>query len=402
MTFDFDTPIDRRGTASFKWELYGPDVLPLWVADMDFASPPAVVDALERRAAHGVFGYSLVPDSLIGAIQEHLESRYGWRIEQDWIVWLPSVVPGLDLTCRAFAGDGEAVLTLTPVYPPFLAAPGDQGRRLVTVPVTPPGGPGAAPPARLAPSSDAPTVRAVVPATDWRLPLEEIEAAITPDTRVLLFCHPHNPLGRVWRRDEIEAVVDLCRRHDLVLCSDEIHADLVLDDLAHVPTLLTHPDAAALTVTLLSPSKTFNLPGLNFAFAVIPDEGLRRRFRAAAEGILPFPGCFAIAAAEAAYREGGPWLQELLDYLRANRDLLEGFVNERLPRVSVTHAEATYLAWIDVRALSLADPGEACRRAGVALSDGAAFGTPGYVRLNFGCPRSTLEQALERLATVLG
>ena len=219
---------------------------------------------------------------------------------------------------------------------------------------------------------------------------------------MLLFCHPHNPLGRVWRRDELAAVVELCRRHDLVLCSDEIHADLVLDDLGHVPSVLAHPDAAATTVTLLSPSKTFNLPGLNFAFALIPDDELRRRFSEAAEGLLPFPGCFAIAAAEAAYREGLPWLEELLVYLRGNRDLLERFVAERLPRVAVTHVEATYLAWLDVRALGLADPGEACRRAGVALSNGADFGTPGFLRLNFACPRSTLEEALERLAPLLG
>ncbi len=390
MSFDFDTPIERRGTASFKWELYEPDVLPLWVADMDFASPPAVVAALERRAAHGVYGYSLVPDSLVAAITDGLLARCGWEIESDWLVWLPSVVPGLGLTCRAFAAEGDEVLTLTPVYPPFLAAPPEQGRRLVTVPVTQPGGPDATPPS------------GVVAATDWRLPLDEIEAALTPQTRVLLFCHPHNPLGRVWRREEVADVVELCGRHDLVLCSDEIHAGLVLDELEHVPAVLSYRDAASLTVTLLSPSKTFNLPGLNFAFAVIPDDGLRRRFRAAAEGLLPFPGCFAIAAAAAAYRDGGPWLEELLAYLRANRDLIERFVAEELPQLSVTHVEATYLAWLDVRARGLADAGEACRRAGVALSDGADFGTPGYMRLNFACPRTTLEAALERLATVLG
>jgi cysteine-S-conjugate beta-lyase len=393
MSFDFDTPIDRRGTASYKWELYGPDVLPLWVADMDFASPPAVVAALERRAAHGVFGYSLVPRSLVEAIRTHLLDRFGWRIEEEWLVWLPSVVPGLDLACRAFAGDGEGVLTLTPVYPPFLRAPGEQGRRLVTVPVKPPGGGVVA--------SEPPAHGGVVPATDWRFPLDDLEAAITPDSRLLLFCHPHNPIGRVWRRDEVAAVVEFCRRRGLVLCSDEIHADLLLDDLGHVPSVLAHPDAAALTVTLFAPSKTFNLPGLNFAFAVISDAELRRRFREAAAGLLPFPGCFAIAAAEAAYSDGIPWLEELLVYLCGNRDLLERFVAERLPRVSVTHVEATYLAWLDVRALGLADPGEACRRAGVALSNGADFGTPGFLRLNFACPRSTLVEALERIAAVL-
>jgi cystathionine beta-lyase len=377
MRTDFDRPINRTGTASFKWDKYPDGVLPLWVADMDFISPPAVVVALRERAVHGVFGYALVPDSLIDAVRAHLLARYAWRIEPEWLVWLPSVVPGLNLACRAFAGPSEAVMTITPVYPPFLEAPPDQGRRLVTVPAAFHGG-------------------------RWQLPLDEMEAAVTPDTRVLLFCHPHNPLGRVWSRDEVVAVVAFCRRHDLVLCSDEIHCDLILDELAHVPAALASPGDAGRIVTLMSPSKTFNLPGLNFAFAIVPDEQLRRRFQRPGDGLLPFPGCFAIAAAEAAYREGGDWLVELLAYLRGNRDLLESFVAETLPAVTQTHVEATYLAWLDVRALELADAGNACLEAGVALSPGAAFGDPGFLRLNFACPRSTLQEALRRLQTAFG
>jgi cysteine-S-conjugate beta-lyase len=374
--FDFDAPIERRETASFKWDMYAGDVLPLWVADMDFASPPQVSEALEARARHNVFGYSLVPDSLVEAIVAHLERRYGWRIEPDWIVWLPSVVPGLNLAGRAFAGAGEAVLSITPVYPPFLEAPGQHGRRLVTVP---------------AEMSDG----------AWQLPLDAMEAAVTPDSRVLLFCHPHNPLGRVWRRDEVEAVAHFCRRHDLVLVSDEIHCDLILDELAHVPAALASPDDADRIITLMSPSKTFNLPGLNFAFAIVSDGELRERFRAPGAGLLPFPGCFAVAAAEAAYRGGAEWHAGLLDYLRGNRDLVESFVARELPRVTMTHVEATYLAWLDVRALGLDDPAAACRAAGVALSAGAAFGDPAYLRLNFGCRRETLLEALSRLRTVL-
>lgn len=377
MRIDFDMPVDRTGTASFKWDKYPDGVLPLWVADMDFVSPPAVVAALRERATHGVFGYALVPDSLVDAIRTHLAERYGWRVEPDWLVWLPSVVPGLNLACRAFARPGEAVMTVTPVYPPFLEAPPDQGRRLVTVPAALAGG-------------------------RWRLPLEAMEAAVTPDIRVLLFCHPHNPLGRVWSRAEVVAVVDFCRRHDLVLCSDEIHCDLILDELAHVPAALASPGDADRIVTLMSPSKTFNLPGLNFAFAIVADEELRRRFRRPGEGLLPFPGCFAITAAEAAYREGDDWLVELLAYLRGNRDLVERFVAESLPRVTMTHVEATYLAWLDVRGLDLADAAKVCLRAGVALSPGAAFGDPGFLRLNFACPRSTLQKALHRLQAALG
>ena len=374
---DFDRHIERRGTASFKWDSYPGDVLPLWVADMDFDSPPQVSEALEARTRHGVFGYSLVPESLEQAIADHLEDRYGWRIEPEWLVWLPSVVPGLNLACSAFAAPGDEVLTVTPVYPPFLHAPGGRGRRLVTVP-------------------------AVLRDGLWRLPLEALEAAVTPRTRVLLFCHPHNPLGRAWRRDEIEGLLGFCRRHDLVLVSDEIHCDLILDDVAHVPAALAGPGDAARIVTLMSPSKTFNLPGLNFAFAIVSDEALRRQFRQPGEGLLPFPGCLAIAGAEAAYLEGGEWHAELLAYLRGNRDLLEAFVAAELPRLTMTHVEATYLAWLDVRALGLDDPAAACRAAGVALSAGADFGDPAYLRLNFACRRSTLQEALRRLRVALG
>ena len=401
MRHDFDTPVDRAGTASFKWDRYPEGVLPLWVADMDFAAPPAVIEALRARAEHGVFGYSLVPPSLTEAIAGHLDSRYGWAIDSEWLCWLPSVVPGLNAACAAYAGPGEAVMTVTPVYPPFLHAPGNQGRRLIAVPA------------------------AEEPGRGWRLPLEAMEAAVTADTRVFLFCHPHNPLGRVWRRDEVAAVVDFCRRHDLVLVSDEIHCDLILDPLEHVPAAVVaaaaqeHSGAAdasgtapgtlppARIVTLMSPSKTFNLPGLNFAFAVIADAALRECFPQPDEGLLPFPGCFAIDAAEAAYRWGGEWLAELLDYLRDNRDLVERTVTSDLPAVSVTHAEATYLAWLDVRGLEARGLGgdaamQACLDAGLALSPGADFGGPGFLRLNFGCSRSTLQEALRRLQRALG
>jgi cystathionine beta-lyase len=390
MQFDFDTPVDRTGTASFKWDMYREGVLPLWVADMDFASPPAVVEALSARASHGVYGYSLVPDSLVEAVREHLRARYGWLIRPEWIVWLPSVVPGLNLAALALAAPGEALMTVTPVYPPFLGAPANQGRRLIAVPALEADG-------------------------RWELPLAAMEAAVTADTRVLLFCHPHNPFGRVWRADDVAAVVDFCRRHELVLVSDEIHCDLILDPLEHMPAALVDqragggPDGRSgpRLVTLMSPSKTFNLPGLNFAFAVVEDADLRARFEAPAHGLLPFPGCFAIDAAEAAYRHGTEWLEQLLVYLRGNRDLVERTVAERLPNVSVTHVEATYLAWLDVRGLERRGldgrrAARACLDAGLALSPGADFGAPGFLRLNFACPRSTLQEALRRLQRALG
>ncbi len=375
--FDFDTVIDRAGTCSLKWQAYPDGVLPLWVADMDFRSPPPVVAALEARAAHAVYGYSIVTDSLVATVVDYLAAMYGWTVEPEWLVWLPGVVPALNLVCRAFAAPDEAVMTVTPVYPPFLEAPRFQQRAAQFVPAEFDGG-------------------------RWRLPLAAMEEAVTSATKVFLFCHPHNPLGRAWEREEVAAVTDFCRRHDLVLCSDEIHCDLLLDPVEHVPAATLDADARARTITLMSPSKTYNVPGLNFAFAVIADPDLRLRFRDSARGLFSLPGYFAVPAAEAALREGGPWLGALLDYLRGNRDLLEATVAREMPVVRMAHVEATYLAWLDVRGLELPDAAKTCELAGVGLSDGAAFGGPGFLRLNFGCPRSVLEEALRRLAPVLG
>jgi cystathionine beta-lyase len=376
MTFDFDHPPERVGTGSYKWQTFGHEVLPLWVADMDFSAPPAVVAAVRERAAHGVYGYSVASPSFQQAIADHLSTRYGWPIEAEWLLFLPGVVPALNLVCRAFAAAGQGVMTVTPVYPPFLKAPVYQGRALVAVP-------------------------AGLRDGRWRLPLDEMEAALTEQTKVLLFCHPHNPLGRAWEDSEVTAVVEFCRRHGLVLCSDEIHCDLLLDGGRHLPSALAAEGADRLTVTLMSPSKTFNLPGLNFAFAVVPDGELRGRLKAAAAGLLPMPSPFALVAAEAAYREGGEWLDALLAYLRQNAALVERFVADELPGVTTTHVEATYLAWLDTTNLGLEDPAQACVRAGVALSDGAAFGAPGWLRLNFGCPRAVLREGLTRVKAAL-
>ena len=373
---DFDKHVERRGTNSLKWDQYGESVIPLWVADMDYSCAPAIVDALRSRAQHGVYGYSVVPDSLVRSIVAWVSRRYGWHIEPEWLVWLPSLVVGLNLACGVGPQAGGAAMTVTPVYPPFRRAPQTQNCRLIEVP-------------------------AELDEGTWRLPLTAMERALTRDTHTLLLCHPHNPLGRAWTPGELRQVAAFCREHRLVLCSDEIHCDLVLEPAAHVPTALVGKDHREQTITLMSPSKTFNLPGLNFAFAIIAGDALRQRYVAAARGLLPHPGCFAIAAAEAAYGAGDPWLRELLEYLRGNRDLVERFVHERLPRVTMTHVEATYLAWLDVRGLSHADPAQACLDAKVALSPGAAFGDPGFLRLNFACPRDTLLEALDRLSRAL-
>jgi len=387
MTFDFDTPPDRRATDSQKWQKYaGRDVLPLWVADMDFASPPAVIEAIRRRAEHGVFGYARPVKSTVEAVVEALERRYGWRIDPAWLVWLPGLVVGLNVTARAFAEPGEEVLCLTPVYPPFMGAPKNGGRVAVQVP--------------LVLREDAGSA-----AGRWEIDWDALERAVTPRTRLFFMCHPHNPVARVWTAAEIARLSEFCLKHGLILCSDEIHCDLILDpDRAHVPAAAVSPEAAARTIILMAPSKTFNIPGLGTSFAIIPDSGLRSRFIRATAGIVAEVNIFGYAACEAAYREGEPWRQSLLAYLRNNRDFLIDFATQNLPGVLIeAPIEATYLAWMNVSALALPTPAAHFETHGVGLSDGAPFGAkPGqYVRLNFGCPRSTLTEALRRMKSAL-
>lgn len=361
---------------SMKWGKYaGQDILPLWVADMDFAAPPAVLDAVRERLAHGVLGYGVPQPSQIDAVLDYLQRRYDWRIAAEWLVWLPGLVTGIHVACRSVCvGGGGGVLTNTPVYPPFLAAPrrSDQALRCVSL---------------------------VCRAGHWEMDTDALEAAMlqNPDTKLLLFCHPHNPVGRCWQRSELEWIAEFAARHDLIVCSDEIHCDLILDDdKRHLPFALLDEEAAKRSITLMSPSKTYNIPGLACAFAVIPDASLRQRFVRAMSGIVPHVNVFGLVACEAAFRDGEDWRQALLAILRQNRDNLEATV-ARLPGVSMTHIEATYLAWLDARQLNLADPVAYFESQGLGLSNGADFGAAGWVRLNFGCAPALLDHALARL-----
>ena len=368
--FDFEHVPERRGSDSVKWNKYaGQDVLPLWIADMDFASPPSVLAALQARVARGDLGYAEPWPALVEAVQAYCQRHYDWRVEADWLVWLPGLVCGINLACRSV--DGE-VLTATPVYPPFLSAPGLSGRGLVRVSLREEGG-------------------------RWSWDFAALEAAVTPATRLLLLCHPHNPVGRAWDADELQALAEFAARHDLVVCSDEIHCDLVLDpERRHVPFARLGEDAARRSITLMAPSKTYNIAGLGCSLAIIPDPALRRRYQAARRGIVPDVNVLAFTACASALLEGEAWRQDLLAVLRANRDRVEAAVNA-MPGLSLGHVEATYLAWIDARGLGVDAPVEFFEAAGVGLSDGRDFGLPGWVRLNFGCAPALLDQALGRM-----
>ncbi len=380
-TFDFETVPERHGTDSQKWQKYaGRDVLPLWVADMDFKSAPPILDALHRRVEHGIFGYARPVASTTEAVVAAMQRNYGWVIDPSWIVWLPGLVVGLNVTSQAFAAAGDEVLSLTPVYPPFMSAPKHSGRVPVGVPF-------------------------VLHDGAWTIDWEALERAVTPRTKLFFLCNPHNPLARVWRRAELERLAEFCLRHRLILCSDEIHCDLILDPaLPHVPSAALSPEIAARTVTLMAPSKTYNVPGLGTSIAIIPDAMLRARFLQATAGIVAEVTCLGFTACEAAYRDGEPWRQALLATLRGHRDFLREAIARELPGVRVeAPVEATYLLWMNVAALGLANPVGHFERHGVGLSDGAAFGAAKgtYLRLNFGCPRATLEEALRRMTAAV-
>jgi cysteine-S-conjugate beta-lyase len=374
----FDTIIDRTHTHSMKWEKYeDTDILPMWVADMDFKAPPAVLAALEQVIAHGVLGYTLVSRDLNQVVAGHLEKCYGWEVEPDWLVWIPGVVSGLNVVCRAFGTPDQPLVTTVPIYPPFLSVSAHCGKPLTTLPMV-----------RISGRST--------------LDFDALEQAFQKQPAVFLFCSPYNPCGTLFTGAELDRLVHLCETYDVILCSDEIHCDFVLDPQnRHIPTATISRAAARRTITLMAPSKTYNIPGLGCAFAVISDPDLRSRFKAACKGIVPSVNLMGLAAAKAAY-DGScdPWLAQLIPYLARNRDTVMERVNT-LPGCRLDPIEATYLAWIDVRDTGLNDPVAFFEQAGVGLSDGIFFGTRGFVRLNFGCPAAVLEKGLERLAQAL-
>ncbi|MCK4998379.1 MAG: PatB family C-S lyase, partial [Anaerohalosphaera sp.] len=369
--YDFDKLIDRANSDSLKWNHYKGDVIPMWVADMDFECSPAVLNALRSRVYHGVFGYTLPPDGLTETIVGYVGEKFNWAIEAGWIVWLPGLVCGINVACRAYAQKDDSIVTFTPVYPPFLDAPGLVGAELVTVPMVRKQG-------------------------RYTCDIEAFKAAITPATKLLLLCSPHNPVGRIFGRQELTELADVCLANDIVICSDEIHNGLLLDDAEFVSTATLSDQVASRTVTLMAPSKTFNVPGLGCSFAIIPEASLRSEFKCAAAGIVPHVNALGFAACLGAYRDSEEWHKQLLEYLRDNRDIVYEYVNNRMAPLKSDRVEATYLAWIDCRGLNVDDPVKFFEDAGVGLSDGKDFGMAGFVRLNFGCRRELLIKGLER------
>jgi len=375
VTYDFDVPIARRGSGCIKYDRR-PELDPFWVADMDFASAPEIIEALHRRVDHGIFGYAQAHEGLNEAIDLYLAVRRGVKVPREQILHLGGLVPALSLAGRAFCKAGEALMTCTPVYPPFIGVHHDGPAALITV--------------------DHIEIDGRYE-FDWAA----MEAAVTPQTKVFLLCNPQNPLGRVFTKEEVTRLARFCADHQLVLVSDEIHCDLVLDaeKSPHFSALELPDELRQHSITLLSPSKTWNIAGLGYAFAVIPDDSIRRKFAAQRGHTLSEISALSYHAAEAAYRHGEPWRQQLLAYLRGNRAALDSFVSERMPSLQVVPGEATYLAWLDARGMGVDNPAQHFeKKAGLFLSDGAYFGWPGWIRFNFGCPRARMLEGLEKMA----
>jgi len=371
---DFAACPDRRGTGSEKWDRWaGRDILPVWVADMDFSAPREVLAALHERVEHGLFGYTNDPPGFAPALALHLERLHAWRIDPARVVGTPGVVTGLALAARLLTRPNDGIITFTPVYPPFLSLPVRAGRRCVRVPLI--GSPAA-----------------------WEIDCDALEAAAAdPANTMIWLCHPHNPTGTVFSPGDLGRIADIAARHGLTVVSDEIWSDLVLDGAGHVPfASLDHPAAAA-SVTLTAPSKTWNLAGLACAAAILPAGSDRDALRKAGGGLVPMVNPLGYAAAEAAWLHGDPWRRRLVTLLERHRDLVQDAV-AGIPGLCSVPARATYLAWIDCRGTGVADPQTACEAAGLGPSDGREFGLPGFIRLNLACPTDRLVEALRRLA----
>ena len=373
MKYDFDTIVDRIESRSTKWLKFDdPNVLPMWVADMDFKCPPEVIEAIKERANQGIFGYTERPSDLTSLLKQRLYDRSGWDIEPDWVTWMPGVVVGLNVACRTALSPGDMVMMPSPIYRPFVYAPDNMNRGMLKTELINDEG-------RLV------------------LDYESINNLISDDIKMFYFCNPHNPGGTMFKEEEIKEIVDTCKRNETIICADEIHSDLTfLKERGHIHLAQISEWAANNSITLLSPTKTFNMQGLPCGAAIIPNPEIRKEFRRNMRGIAAHIGVFAYTAAEAAYRFGDPWHEELMKYLEKNRSFLREEVS-KIEGLSLYGPEATYLAWIDCSKTGLEDPADFFINAGVGVHRGEWFGDSNFVRLNFGCPYTRLEEAVNRI-----
>ncbi len=383
MKYDFDEIIDRRNTDSRKWDtaekwVGEKDVLPLWIADMDFQSPYPVIEALRKRVEHGVFGYAKVPDSCYEAIIGWMKKRHGWDIKQEWIMFTPGIVAAFHWAVGSYAGPGDGVIIQPPVYHPFFRAVKHNGCQMVENQLKYDRG-------------------------RYAIDFDDLETACDSRTKMLLLCSPHNPVGRVWTKEELIRLAELCLKHQIVICSDEIHCDLLFRGYRHIPTAIISEEVAQNTVTCVAANKTFNIAGLNTGVVIIPNPRLREKFRNTQRNTgINSCNLLGIIATEVAYTHGEEWLEQVLDYLQGNLEFLTSFVEKKIAPIKVIQPEGTYLAWLDCQGLRLNDAALKdfmLKKAKVWLNDGPTFGNggSGFQRINLGCSRFILREALQRI-----
>jgi cysteine-S-conjugate beta-lyase len=387
MHYNFDEIVDRKNTSSVKFDLRdkifrNEDVIPMWVADMDFKTPPFIMEALRKRLEHEILGYSFISPSVFGSIVNWIRSRHNWEIQRDWICFSPGIVPAINLLILAFTEPGDKVIVQTPVYFPFFSAVENHGRQLVFNPLIYSNG-------------------------KYKMDFDDLESKIDGTTKMLILCNPHNPTGNVWPEEAVRRIGEICLANHVLLVSDEIHSDLIYKGHRHIPSASLSDDIAANTVTCMAPSKTFNLAGLSTSFLVIPDEKLRITYEKKLDQIHIGAGnIFGFVAMEAAYTHGSEWLGQLMEYLEGNLEFLKHFIERHIPKVRVIEPEATYMVWLDCTLLKM--PPSVLKefminKAGLGLSDGPLFGKQGegFQRINIGCPRSVLYEALLRLQAAI-
>tara|TARA_Y100001970_G_scaffold277608_1_gene382067 strand:+ start:1681 stop:2829 length:1149 start_codon:yes stop_codon:yes gene_type:complete len=374
MAYDFNKIVNDKNTIRKKWLKYkDPEVIPMWIADMDFACPEEILEPIKERIAQGIFGYADAPNELSEILKERIKERSNWEIETDWVTWLPGAVVGLNVSCRTVLKPGEMVMIPSPIYAPFTEAPVNMERGFI---------------------------KTFLQDINGRMELDfdSIKNLVNQETKMFFFCNPQNPGGTVFKEEEIKQLISIALENNLLICSDEIHSDLILDeDKQHIHLASMDKDIAQNSITLLGPCKTFNLPGFPMAAAIIPNKEIRKDFRRYMKGIVAHIDAVALVATKAAYLNGDKWHKDLLSYLRTNREILINGIND-IEGLSLKGPEASYLAWIDCRGSNLVSPSDfILEKAKVGVYDSDWFGSKDYIRLNFACPRSRLEEAITRI-----
>ncbi|MFN8239178.1 MAG: PatB family C-S lyase [Bacteroidales bacterium] len=387
MNLNFDEPCNRVGTNCIKYDLRGeifgnPDVIPMWVADMDFPTPEFITEAVRKRAGHPIYGYSFRPDEYFSSIVKWIENRHGWKLEKEWITYSPGIVPALNLCTLAFTDPGDSIIVQPPVYFPFFSAVENHGRKLIYNQLKLVNG-------------------------RYRMDLEQLESLLVHRPKMIIISNPHNPAGRSWTEEELRQLAEFCLGNNIIMLSDEIHCDLVLPGYRHIPVASLSNETASSTITCIAPSKTFNLAGLYTSSVVISNPVLRKRYREITDAIhIEGGNIFGTVASIAAYTHGMEWLAGLLDYIDSNAALVTDYCREFIPEIKVTPLEATYLMWLDCRSLGMTSKdlhGFFINKAGVGMNDGATFGPggEGFMRMNIGCQRSTVEKALKQIGSAI-